>query len=464
LYVYLTLRVTSQDIHTGSAVSKLNDRNILAGMLGALVGASLLVTAIVIVNLNDIHTASDWRQHTYIVLDALNDVPPALSAEDGARARHLAQPSPQSLDSWRLAVGATDARVRRVSALTADNPLQQARLQKLAPVLAAWRRSDAAASTDPLLRAVREALRQFGQTERGLLALRAAATERTFAVSYWTLLIGVVAGCLFTGAIWWRAAKLLLGARDAAEKTNELSAQLLRVGRLNALGEMAGTLAHELNQPLTAATSYLAAARRISERDPGRTSPRVLEIQQKAAEQVTRAGEIIQRMRRFVQRGANDPQVESVSAMVEGACALMLAQARRDGVKVRLAPDGGNDRVMVDRIQIQQVLVNLIRNALEAMSGSTRRELVVGQEPSENNLAHIYVADTGPGLSPNVESRLFQPFVSSKADGMGVGLSVCRNIVEAHGGKLWAERNVAGGATFHLTLPKAKHEVMPRAA
>jgi two-component system sensor kinase FixL len=233
---------------------------------------------------------------------------------------------------------------------------------------------------------------------------------------------------------------------------------------LNALGEMAGTLAHELNQPLTAATSYLAAARRISERDPGRTSPRVLEIQQKAAEQVTRAGEIIQRMRRFVQRGANDPQVESVSAMVEGACALMLAQARRDGVKVRLAPDGGNDRVMVDRIQIQQVLVNLIRNALEAMSGSTRRELVVGQEPSENNLAHIYVADTGPGLSPNVESRLFQPFVSSKADGMGVGLSVCRNIVEAHGGKLWAERNVAGGATFHLTLPKAKHEVMPRAA
>jgi len=433
-------------------------------MLGALVSASLLVTSIVIINLNEIHATSELRQHTYIVLDALNDVPPALSAENDARARHLAQPSPQSLDGWRLAEGATDARLRRVSALTVDNPLQQARLQNLAPILAAWRTPAAAGKAAPLIRTVQERLREFGQAERGLLARRAAATERAFVVSYWTLLIGVMAGGLFKGAIWWRTAKLLIGARDAAEKTNELSAQLLRVGRLNALGEMAGTLAHELNQPLTAATSYLAAARRISERTPGSTNSRVSEVLQKAAEQVTRAGEIIQRMRRFVQRGANDPQIESVSAMVEGACALMLAEARRDGVKVRLAPDRADDQVMADRSQIQQVLVNLIRNALEAMTGSTRRELVVGQEPSVNNLAHIYVADTGPGLSPDVESRLFQPFVSSKADGMGVGLSVCRNIVESHGGRLWAERNAQGGATFHLTLPKATHEVLPRAA
>lgn len=433
-------------------------------MLGALVSASLLVTAIVIINLNDIHAASDWRQHTYVVLDALNDVAPALAAEDDARGRHLTHPSAQSLDSWHLAEGATDARLRRVNALTADNPLQQARLQKLAPVLAAWRRPAAAGKAAPLIRSAWERLDQFGRTERSLLALRAAATERAFVVSYWTLLIGVVAGGLFTWAIGWRAAKLLLGMRDAAERASELSAQLLRVGRLNALGEMAGTLAHELNQPLTAATSYLAAARRILERHPGQINGRAAEVLQKAAEQVTRAGEIIQRMRRFVQRGANDPQVESVSAMVEGACGLMLAQARRDGVKVRLAPDRADDQVMADRTQIQQVLANLIRNALEAMTASTRRELVVGQEPSEDDLAHIYVADTGPGLSPDVESRLFQPFVSSKVDGMGVGLSVCRNIVESHGGKLWAERNAEGGATFHLTLPRAKNEALPRAA
>jgi two-component system sensor kinase FixL len=227
---------------------------------------------------------------------------------------------------------------------------------------------------------------------------------------------------------------------------------------------MAGTLAHELNQPLTAAASYLAAARRISERNPDPANSRVSEVLQKAAAQVTRAGDIIQRMRRFVQRGANDPQVESVSAMVDEACALMLVEARRDGVKIRLAPDGANDLVMADRTQIEQVLVNLIRNALEAMQGSKRREMVVGQERSETDLAHIYVADTGPGLSREVESRLFQPFISSKAEGMGVGLSVCRNIVESHGGKLWAERNVDGGATFHLTLPKAQHEALPHAA
>jgi two-component system sensor kinase FixL len=433
-------------------------------MLGVLLSASLLVTAIVIVNLNRIHDASEWRQHTYIVLDALNDVPLALAAEDDATARYLAEPSTQFLNAWRRAGDATDARIRRVSALTADNPLQQARLQKLAPILAAWRTQAAAGDAAPLLRIMQERLRQFGQTERSLLARRAAATERAFVVSYWTLLIGVAAGGLVKGAIWWRTAKLLIGARDAAEKTNELSAQLLRVGRLNALGEMAGTLAHELNQPLTAATSYLAAARRISERNPGPANSRASEVLQKAAEQVTRAGEIIQRMRRFVQRGANDPQVESISAMLEGACSLMLAQARRDGVTVRLAPDRADDQVMADRTQIQQVLVNLIRNALEAMTGCSRRELVVGQEPSDDSLAHIYVADTGPGLSPEVESRLFQPFVSSKADGMGVGLSVCRNIVESHGGKLWAERNAKGGATFHLTLPKAKHEALPHAA
>ena len=161
---------------------------------------------------------------------------------------------------------------------------------------------------------------------------------------------------------------------------------------------------------------------------------RVAEALDKSAEQAIRAGQIIRRLREFVARGETEKRVERVSQLIEEASAL----------------------VMVDRVQVQQILVNLLRNAMDAMQGSSRRELTLTTRSNSEGMVEIVVSDTGPGIAEEVADKLFQPFVTTKPSGMGVGLSISRTIAEAHGGNLWAERNPAGGASFHLTLPAAE--------
>ena len=181
-----------------------------------------------------------------------------------------------------------------------------------------------------------------------------------------------------------------------------------------------------------------------------------------AAEQVLRAGQIIRRLRDFAVHGEADQRLEDLARLVEEAGVLALVGARERGVAVALRPEPGLPPVLVDRIQVQQVLFNLMRNALEAMvdeaadGGTARhRELVVTVSLADPGMVEVAVADTVPGLAPEVMGRLFEPFVTTKPGGMGVGLSICRTIVEAHGGRLWVEANSAGGAVFRFTLPVA---------
>jgi two-component system sensor kinase FixL len=171
-----------------------------------------------------------------------------------------------------------------------------------------------------------------------------------------------------------------------------------------------------------------------------------------AAEEVLRAGQIIRRLRDFVSRGETERRVESVVTMVEEASGLALTGAGAIGVRAGFRFDPDADRAFVDRIQIQQVLVNLMRNALEAMATSKRRELEVTTTLLDGETVEIAVADSGPGLAKEVANRLFEPFVSTKANGMGLGLSICRSIVEAHGGRLKGEPNLGGGTVFRFTL------------
>jgi two-component system sensor kinase FixL len=180
----------------------------------------------------------------------------------------------------------------------------------------------------------------------------------------------------------------------------------------------------------------------------------------RAAEQSLRAGEIIHRLRDFVSRGETERRVESLHKMVSEANALALVGAKEQGVRVVMKLDRRHDAVLADRVQFQQVLLNLIRNAIEAMAeaGGPKRELVVSSAPVEGGFVCVSVADTGPGITPEIAARLFQPFNTSKASGMGVGLSICRTIVESHGGRIWAEPNPAGGAVFHFTVPGASSE------
>lgn len=238
----------------------------------------------------------------------------------------------------------------------------------------------------------------------------------------------------------------------ARERLQELQSELLRASRLSAMGQMASALAHELNQPLTAINNYVQATRRMIG-NPNVSRDRLEETMDKAVAQANRAGQIIHRMRQFLQKGETERQPESINKVLEEASALALVGAKESGVVVRMELGIDLAPVMIDRIQIQQVILNLIRNGIEAMQSVARRELLIATNQGENDLVQVTIADSGPGLAPDVAEQLFQPFVTTKEKGMGLGLSICRSIIDSHGGKIWATANPDNGVTFAFTLP-----------
>lgn len=253
----------------------------------------------------------------------------------------------------------------------------------------------------------------------------------------------------FTGFI-----RDLTERQQTEARLQELQSELVHISRLTAMGEMASTLAHELNQPLSAIANYVKGSHRLL---TGRADPEAERLRgalEKASEQALRAGEIIRRLREFVARGETEMRTESLSKLVEEASALALVGAKQHEVRVRYDLDPKADLVYADKVQIQQVLLNLLRNAIEAMaeSDSPLRELSVATKAVDGETVEASVADTGPGISPDVAAQLFQPFVTTKRQGMGVGLSISRAIIEAHGGSLWAEPNPRGGTIFRFTV------------
>ncbi len=235
-------------------------------------------------------------------------------------------------------------------------------------------------------------------------------------------------------------------------RLQELQSELVHISRLTAMGEMASTLAHELNQPLSAISNYLRGSKRMLEGAADDRSATLRDALDKAADQAMRAGQIIRRLRDFVSRGESERRVESITKLVEEASALALVGVKDRGIRVQFKFDPSVDQVLADRVQIQQVLLNLIRNAMDAMETTAKRELIVSVIPFNATHVRVSVADTGPGIAPEVAEQLFQPFITTKRQGMGVGLSISRTIVEAHGGKIWVEPNAGGGTIFNFTL------------
>jgi two-component system sensor kinase FixL len=254
----------------------------------------------------------------------------------------------------------------------------------------------------------------------------------------------------FTGFI-----RDLTEQQQTQAKMQELQSELIHMSRLSAMGEMASALAHELNQPLASISNYMNGSRRLLEASTDPNRARIENALHKAAEQAVRAGQIIRRLRDFVSRDESEKRVESLAKLVEEAGALGLTGSREQGVMLRFHLDARFDRVVVDRVQIQQVLVNLFRNGLEAMHNAPRQELSITNSVAPDDMVEIAVSDTGSGFSDETAAKLFQTFFTTKSTGMGVGLSISRSIVEAHGGRLWAETNTSGGATFRFTLPAA---------
>ncbi|HVM22878.1 MAG TPA: PAS domain S-box protein [Sphingomicrobium sp.] len=242
--------------------------------------------------------------------------------------------------------------------------------------------------------------------------------------------------------------------RQAAElRLQDLQAELAHVGRVSEMGTLASALAHELNQPLTAVANYCEGARDLLE---GNAGPEELAIVREAlddaAQQAVRAGQIVRRLRDFMSHGESERRPESLQKLVSEANALALVGSREHGIDVQLELDADADIVFVDRIQVQQVLVNLIRNAIDAMLESDRRCLMI-RSSGRGAMVEVSVTDTGSGIAEAIAPQLFQPFVTSKQSGMGIGLSICRTIVEAHSGRIWVETPDHGGTAFHFTLP-----------
>lgn len=240
---------------------------------------------------------------------------------------------------------------------------------------------------------------------------------------------------------------------ESEAQLEEVQNELARLSRLNELGEMASTLAHELNQPLSTIANYVQGCRKLVAQMDDEVACRLRDALDETAQQSLRAGQIISHLREFVSRGETEKRPEDIRTLVEEAGALALVGARELGVRTVFDFATGVGMVTADRVQIQQVLINLIRNAMEAMRDSSTRELVVRIAPEGEGMVGIEVSDTGPGVPEDVAARLFSPFVTSKSDGMGIGLSISQRIVEFHGGEIGMRRNEKGGATFHFTLP-----------
>jgi two-component system, LuxR family, sensor kinase FixL len=243
--------------------------------------------------------------------------------------------------------------------------------------------------------------------------------------------------------------------RQSRSRVQELQAELVHVSRLSTMGQMASAIAHEINQPLTAIGTYAGAlGRMLAAEGDNADAGRVRDIVERIRQQAHRAGEVMRRLRDHIAKRNTTRQHEDVNAVVRDAVALGLIGTRHLGLHTTLSFDETAGTALLDRIQIGQVVINLVRNAAEAMEASERRELLISTHATAGAV-QIVVTDTGPGLAPEIEGRLFEPFVTSKSTGLGLGLSICRDLIEAHGGQLSAAPGATGGMVFTIRLPTA---------
>ena len=257
-----------------------------------------------------------------------------------------------------------------------------------------------------------------------------------------------------------------LTERQRTEKQlQDLQTELARLSRLTAMGEMASTLAHEVNQPLTAISNYLQGCNRLLESIEDKKVVMVRDALAATTKQTLRAGEIIRQLRDFVTNHETVRHREDINDLVEETSALALIDAKDEGVKASFQFDTSVPDVMVVKVQVQQVVLNLMRNAIEAMEGCDPKVLLVSTARSSTDtdetgepMVQITVADTGSGISDKIAERLFQPFVTTKSNGMGVGLSISKRLVEAHGGRMWVQPNPGGGTVFRFTLEPVRSE------
>ena len=254
-------------------------------------------------------------------------------------------------------------------------------------------------------------------------------------------------GRLFTGFL-----HDITERQDIQRRAGILQQELMHASRLSDMGEMASGIAHELNQPLTAIMNYAKAARRHLERTEPDPAP-IADLVDKAGHQAERAAEIVKRLRRFIRKDEIERRPEPINAAVEEAAALALIGASDRNIELIFSLDDALPPALMDRIEVQQVVLNILRNAIEAFEGTGACKIRVSTRASGPDRVEVDIRDNGPGLAPHVADDPFRPFQTTKADGMGIGLAISHTIIDAHGGQLWAENPPEGGAAFRFTLP-----------
>jgi signal transduction histidine kinase len=240
--------------------------------------------------------------------------------------------------------------------------------------------------------------------------------------------------------------------RERERRFNEMETVLVHLSRINELGQNVSAVVHEVSQPITAISNYAAAGMQLAETAP----ERVKLLFERMTEQAVRAAEIIRDFREFVSQQSSEKHIENVPALLQRAVRLALAgvgESAAPTIDMRLCPAASS--AFIDRVPIEQVVFNLVHNAVEAMANCPRRVLTLATNLTSDHMIEVSVEDSGPGLSPDIRVKLFEPFVTTKASGLGIGLSICRLIIEAHGGTLKGDNSPEGGAIFRFTIPRS---------
>ncbi len=238
----------------------------------------------------------------------------------------------------------------------------------------------------------------------------------------------------------------------ARERIEELQSELMQVARASAVGEMGSTLAHELTQPLSAVAGFIEASAALIDQSDGEIPAGAREYMDQAVAQALRAGAVVRLLREFTGRGETERSAEDINAVVEEICKLATLGTATDEIDLELNLAADLPPVLIDHVQIQQVVLNLVRNSIDALSDCETRTITVATVPG-GDMVEVLVNDNGPGLSPEVRERVFEPFVSTKPDGIGIGLSICRTIVEAHGGRIAVDTGTKCGTGFRFSVP-----------
>ena len=244
----------------------------------------------------------------------------------------------------------------------------------------------------------------------------------------------------------------------AERRHNDLQKELLHATRMATTGQLGAALAHELNQPLTAILNYTGILQELGEHAAGSEGVMLRDVVKRIGEQTERAGEIIKRLRGFVAKREPERHIQNLNDTIGESIALSLVGTVHDNVRLRSDFATDLPAIPIDKVQIQQVMINLLRNAVEAMQSTARHELKISTVRDGEDFVRVSVADTGTGMPPEVAAVLFQPFVTTKGNGLGIGLSICRTIVESHGGRLWMDAKEGGGTVFHFRLPVARDD------